>query len=75
MPIKSKANTALLTLEFSTDMLVPLPGRLSLYSSPSAVPSVVSSCLNTPTSMAQDKDGQVYIVEIFTGRLLRVNLP
>ncbi len=76
MPVKTNANSPLLTLEFSTDMLGGLPGRLRLYNSPTATPSTIASCLITPTSMTQDKaTGQIYITEIFTGRVVRVSLP
>lgn len=76
MPVKSKGNTSLLTLEFSSDMLNSAPGRLRLYPTPTATPVTLASCLITPTSMAQDKaSGQIYVVEIFTGRVMRMTLP
>ena len=63
------------TLEFSADMLVPLPGRLRYFSSPSASPTTVSDCLITPTSMAQDsRTADVYVTEIATGRVVKVTL-
>ena len=76
MPVKSKGNTSLLTLEFSSDMLNGAPGRIRLYRSPTATPVTLANCLVTPTSMAQDKaSGQIYIVEIFTGLVKRMTLP
>jgi hypothetical protein len=76
MPVKIKGKASLLTLEFSTNMLAGDPGRLRLYSTPTAGPVTLANCLITPTSMAQDKaSGQVYFVEIFTGLVKRMTLP
>jgi len=76
MPVKSKGNTSLLTLEFSSEMLNGAPGRIRLYRTPTATPVTLANCLVTPTSMAQDKaSGQIYIVEIFTGLVKRMTLP
>ena len=62
------------TLEFSADMLAGLPGRLSHYSTPSATPTVVSSCLITPTSMVRDsRSGDIYITQIGTGQVVKLN--
>lgn len=62
-----------LTLEFSTDMLNPsAAGRMRSYDSPSANPVVISTCLVTPTSMAQDATGDIYVTEIFTGRVVKI---
>jgi hypothetical protein len=76
MPVRIKGKASLLTLEFSTDMLNGDPGRLSLYTTPTAAPVTLANCLITPTSMAQDKaSGQIYFVEIFTGLVKRMTLP
>ena len=68
-----EADGGFLTLEFSTDMLAGMPGRLSFYASPSASPLVLANCLITPTSMAQErKTGDVFVTEIFTGRVIKI---
>ena len=62
-----------LTLEFSTNMLAPNPGRLSYYASPTATPVAVANCLISPTSMAQaPKAGDLFVTEIFTGRVMKI---
>jgi hypothetical protein len=76
LPVKSKGNTALLTLEFSTSMLDSAPGRLRILATPTSTPVTLADCPITPTSMAQDKaSGQIYIVEIFTGLVKKMTLP
>jgi len=61
------------TLEYSADMLAGLPGRLSHLSSPTSAPTVLSSCLITPTSMAlDDRKGEMYITQIGTGQIVRL---
>jgi len=77
-PVMRKGNLSVLTLEFSTNMLLPqpAPGRLSIYRLPFTTRAVVADCLITPTSMAIDKDSRfAYITEIFTGRVIKVTLP
>jgi hypothetical protein len=61
-----------LTLEFSTNMLAPgTAGRLSSYASPTATPVIIADCLITPTSIAREA-GDVFVTEIFTGRVMKV---
>jgi hypothetical protein len=77
LPInESRHESSFLTLEFSMDLLglpQPPPGRLSLFASRTAAPSVLADCLITPTSMTRDKrTGDIYVTEIFTGRVVRV---
>jgi len=63
----------LLILEFSTDMLAGMPGRLSFRASPMAAPEVIANCLITPTSMAQEaKAADIFVTEIFTGRVIKI---
>ncbi len=63
------------TLEFSANMLANLPGRLQFFSSPDAEPVVVADDLISPTSMALDEEtGDIYVTEIFTGRIIRVTM-
>lgn len=62
-----------LTLEFSTDMLnQAASGRLSYYATPSDSPTVLANCLITPTSMVQGEENEIYVTEIFTGRVMKV---
>ncbi len=61
------------TLEFSADMLAGLPGRLRHFETPSATPTVVSSCLITPTGMVQDsRSGIIYVTQIATGQVVKL---
>lgn len=63
------------TLEFTANLLgsPPPPGRLKLYTSPTAEPLVLADNLITPSSLARDPDtGDLFVTEIFTGRLMRV---
>lgn len=62
-------------LEFSADMLANAPGRLLRFDSPSAPPVVIANDLITPTSLARDQaSGDLFVAEIFTGRVIRVRL-
>ena len=62
-----------LTLEFSSDMLLGTPGRVSFYATPTSLPVVVANCLITPTSMTQGtRPGDLFVTEIFTGRVMKV---
>ena len=64
------------TLEFSANQLANQPGRLKFYSSPDAAPITVVSNLISPTSMARDETtGDIFITEIITGRIIRVQIP
>lgn len=64
------------TLEFSANMLgnpAP-PGRLKLFTSPTAEPVILAANLITPTSFARDPaTGDVFVTEIFPGRIIRVS--
>jgi len=63
------------TLEFSANLLANQPGRLKFFASPDAAPVVVVSDLISPTSMARDETtGVIYVTEIFTGRIIRVQV-
>jgi len=77
-PVRRNGKLSVLTLEFSTNMLLPqpAPGRLRIYQAPYTAPSVVADCLITPTSMALDKTAShAYITQIFTGQVIKVTLP
>jgi hypothetical protein len=63
------------TLEFSANQLANQPGRLKFFTSPNAAPVVVVSNLISPTSMARDETtGNIFVTEIFTGRIIRVQV-
>ena len=76
LPIAGDQDTqSLLTLEYDLHFPAPGPGRLQSFSSPSAAPSVISSCLVTPTSMVYDENsGQLVISELGTGQLVLLPL-
>ena len=63
-------------LEFSTNMLANAPGQLLYFQTPNASPVVMTGGLISPSGMGRDPiTGTVYIAEIFTGRIIRVNVP
>jgi hypothetical protein len=63
------------TLEFSANQLANQPGRLKFFTSPNAAPVVVVSNLISPTSMARDETtGNIFVTEISTGRIIRVQI-
>lgn len=65
-------------LEFSTNMLSQPrgPGRLLRFDSPTATPVVVVDNLTSPTSLAHDPlTGELFVTEIFTGRIIQVQAP
>ncbi len=69
------SNTSFYTLEFSTNMLAGAPGRLQRFDLPNA-PTLVSSTLVSPTSMAKHPaNGSLLVTEIFTGRIMRISFP
>jgi len=64
------------TLEFSTNMLMGAPGRLRRYDLPNQQPTLISSSLITPTSMARHSpSGDLLVTEIGPGRITRISLP
>ena len=63
------------TLEFSANQLANQPGRLKYFATPDAAPVVVVSNLISPTSMARDeRTGFIFVTEIFTGRIILVQV-
>jgi hypothetical protein len=73
LPIKTRSANSFLVLEFGSAGLAQ-PGSLLDFSSPLTAPQVIANCLITPTSMVRDeKTGSIYITEIFTGRVVRLN--
>jgi hypothetical protein len=78
LPAKNASNQDIFfTLEFSANMLVAdTPGRLTQFDQFGGAPVVLLSNLVSPTSMAQDPiSGNLFVTEIFTGRIIRVQLP
>jgi hypothetical protein len=76
LPLEARGNNAsqFLVLEFGGAGLSQ-PGQLLRFSSPTATPSIISPCLITPTSMILDeRSGALFITEIGTGNLLRLQL-
>jgi hypothetical protein len=64
------------TLEFSANMLMGAQGRLSHFSNPSGPPVVLVNNLVSPTSLARDPaTGDLFVTEIFPGRITRVRIP
>ena len=69
-------------LEFSASMLgipqnpgVALPGRLKFFAASDAAPLTLVSNLISPTAMARDEaTGDIFVTEIFTGRIIRVQI-
>jgi hypothetical protein len=77
LPAKNSNNQDIFfTLEFSTNMLVAnTPGRLSRFDQPDGAPLVLLTNLVSPTSLAQDPvSGNLFVTEIFTGRIIRVQV-
>jgi hypothetical protein len=63
-------------LEFSTNQLAGAPGRLSRYDQPDGSPVVLVNNLSTPTSLVRDEiTGDLFVTEIFAGRITRVHIP
>lgn len=71
LPVKEKGKTSYLTLEISTNLLGGDPGRLQSFATPSGPGTVISNCLISPSSMVSDKN-ELYVTEIFTGRVIRI---
>jgi hypothetical protein len=63
------------TLEFSTNMLANAPGRLSRVDGVGGSRVVLVDNLISPTNLAQNPTtGDLYVVEIFTGRIIKVRV-
>jgi hypothetical protein len=67
-------DASVLVLEHTSgDLLPPFNGPGSLRRWDAAGPTVLTSCLARPTSMARDeRDGVIYITELLTGRIIVV---
>jgi len=70
------SNSAYLVLEFSSNMLAQAPGRLKLFTSPTANPIILADGLITPTSVVRVlPTGSILISEKATGRIMRLPGP
>jgi hypothetical protein len=76
LPVTEDGQDRFFVLEFSTNMLMGAPGRLSRFDSPSGPPVVVAGGLISPTSIARNEmTGDIFITQIFTGQIVRVPAP
>jgi hypothetical protein len=77
LPVRgARGETEYYTLEISTNLLANAPGRLQFFSSAGATPVVIASNLISPTSIARDEQtGSLFITEIFTGRVIKIDIP
>jgi len=67
--------TRFFVLEFSTNMLASAPGRLSRYDQPDGAPVVLVNNLTSPTNLLRDETtGDLFVTEIFAGRITRVKV-
>jgi hypothetical protein len=75
LPVISRGSyPSVYTLEFSTNQLAGAPGRLRRYDLPNQQPTLISSSLITPTSMAlHSPSGDLLITEIGPGRITRIS--
>jgi hypothetical protein len=65
-----------LVLEFSTNQLAGAPGRLSRYDQADGAPVVLVNNLVSPTNLVRDEvTGDLFVTEIFPGRITRVHVP
>ena len=75
LPVKDKSTYSFLTLEISQSLLANAPGRLQRFTSPAGPGVPISTCLIGPSSMVLDeKTGILYVTEIFTGRIIQIQL-
>jgi hypothetical protein len=76
LPLPQEQNfQSLLTLEYDLNFPKSGPGRLQFFATPTSIPSVVSACLVTPSSMVYDANsGQLVFVQLGTGQLLALPL-
>jgi hypothetical protein len=77
LPVRGlKGENQFYTLEISTNLLADAPGRLQFFSSANAAPVVIAGNLISPSSMTLDEGtGALFITEIFTGRVIKVEVP
>lgn len=74
LEIEAGYRSAILILEYSTDLLTGAPGRLLLYDGKTT--KVLAAGLTTPSSMDFDpRSGSVFITNRNDGQIIRVHLP
>lgn len=62
-------------VEYSTNFLAGAPGRLLLVEDPDRAPLEIASGLLRPTSISENRRGDLFITEIGTGRIMRLAAP
>lgn len=77
LPVANGFCHSFYTLEISTNLSGGAPGRLQRFNSPGGVPTVISSTLISPTSLARHPpSGDLLVTETFPGRITRIsNIP
>jgi hypothetical protein len=71
-PLGNGASDPVLALEFSTDMLNNLPGRVSIVNA-DGTRSVIAEGLPTPSGMLVDqRSGEIFVAHIFPGFITRI---
>ena len=77
LPVEvSKDQFQFFTLEFSTNLLMGAPGRLSLFERADGSPTVLVDNLTSPTSLTRDPaTGDLFVTNIFPGVITRVHVP
>lgn len=79
LPVKTAGGQdQFFTIEFTANLLgtPPPPGKLKLFAAPDAPPVILADCLISPTSMSFNAQTRtMFITEIFTGRVVSVQVP
>jgi len=77
LPVADQAGqNRFFVLEFSANQLAGAPGRLSRYDQPDSAPAVLVNNLVSPTNLVRDEvTGDLFVTEIFPGRITRVHVP
>jgi len=66
--------TGFYVVELSVDLLSGAPGRVLLFTSPTAVPTIISDTLLFPSSIARDDvTGDLYVTESLVGDVVRIS--
>lgn len=75
LPVRlASAGTQFYVVELSIDLLSGAPGRLLLFSSPTAAPTVISDSLLFPSSVARDDvTGELFVTEALVGNVVRIS--
>lgn len=77
LPVASNSFcNAFYTLEFQSNPAVPASGRIQRFDSPTGPPTLVTNTLASPTSLARHPpSGDLFVTEIFSGRITRISFP